>query len=119
MKVDGKEFIEVCGVEDIEENLGRKFVFPDEREAAVFRIGDEFFAISNVCPHKQIGKMHKAFVRGKTATCPIHGWKYSLVNGKNLRAGGNIETFETAVREGKVFIENKPQKKPSWMDFDF
>ena len=42
----------------------------------------KFYAISNSCIHKG-GPLSKGYLEGDIVTCPWHGWKYSIRNGKS------------------------------------
>ncbi len=44
-------------------------------DVALFRRGDEIFAIGNQCPH-QGGNLCDGFIEGDIVTCPLHGWEF-------------------------------------------
>ena len=51
------------------------------RHVALFRLGDEFFAIDNLCLHKA-GPLCEGFIDGNdVVTCPWHGWSYEIRTG--------------------------------------
>ena len=53
----------------------------DGRHVAVFRLGDEFFAIDNLCLHKA-GPLCEGGIDGAdVVTCPWHGWSYDIRTG--------------------------------------
>ena len=53
----------------------------DGRHVAVFRLGDEFFAIDNLCLHKA-GPLCEGGIDGAdVVTCPWHGWSYEIRTG--------------------------------------
>ena len=45
------------------------------RHVALFRLGDEFFAIDNLCLHRG-GPLCEGFIDNDVVTCPWHGWSY-------------------------------------------
>jgi NAD(P)H-dependent nitrite reductase small subunit len=50
---------------------------------AVFRVGDDFFAISNACPHKGASLCEgEVIVADKIVRCPWHHWNWQLHDGK-------------------------------------
>ena len=52
------------------------------RVLAIFRIGDEFFALDAICPHAG-GPLAKGAVSGCVVTCPWHGWQFDVSTGQH------------------------------------
>ena len=52
-------------------------------DVALFRRGDEIFAIGNECAHKG-GNLCDGRVEGDIVTCPLHGWEYDFTTGCNV-----------------------------------
>ena len=51
------------------------------RHVAVFRLGDEFFALDNLCLHRG-GPICEGFIdQQQVVTCPWHGWSYDIRTG--------------------------------------
>lgn len=73
---------------------------------AVFRTGeDETFATSDKCPHKG-GPLSEGIVHGKSVTCPLHNWVFSLENGEAQGADdGQIATYPTRVEAGRIQLD--------------
>ena len=59
------------------------------RRIAVYRIGDEFFVVKNICPHEG-NPLHNAAPENGAAVCRAHGWRFDLRSGQCLR--GDRET---------------------------
>ena len=77
-------------------------------EVAVFNIDGEFYVISNVCIH-QGGPLGKGAIEGDVVTCPWHGWRYSIKNGKSSHEGGDsVSSYPVQVSEGKVYVSPVP-----------
>ena len=75
----------VCDAERVPAGQSRAFSIDAQGskiEIALFNIGGTFYAISNVCIH-QGGPLSKGTLEGDTVTCPWHGWKYSIKDGKS------------------------------------
>ncbi|MGQ9799108.1 MAG: Rieske (2Fe-2S) protein [Ignavibacterium sp.] len=53
-----KIFSKVCKLSDLSNNKGKRFLIPtsnnsgDEVEIALFKVDNEVYALSNVCPHQ-------------------------------------------------------------------
>jgi len=73
-------FVVVGNVNDFTPGQG-KMVTVNGRDVALFRLGDEFFAIDNLCLHKA-GPLCEGEIDGKdVVTCPWHGWSYEIRTG--------------------------------------
>ena len=53
----------------------------DGRHVALFRLGDEFFAIDNLCLHKAGPLCEGQVDANDVVTCPWHGWSYEIRTG--------------------------------------
>lgn len=76
------------------------------RTIAVFRIGEDFFAISNACPHKGASLCDgEVVIEDRIVRCPWHHWNWRLDDGKlqsDPRQG--VRTFEVAVDGDDVIL---------------
>jgi nitrite reductase (NADH) small subunit/3-phenylpropionate/trans-cinnamate dioxygenase ferredoxin subunit len=52
----------------------------ERKTIAVFRVGDEYFAIDNMCPHMG-AELSGGFVEDGVVTCPWHYWRFRLADG--------------------------------------
>jgi nitrite reductase (NADH) small subunit/3-phenylpropionate/trans-cinnamate dioxygenase ferredoxin subunit len=81
--LSSNEFVPVGRVSDFAPGAG-KMVSVSGRHVAVFRLGDEFFALDNMCLHRG-GPLCEGPVtsaKGKAiVTCPWHGWSYEIRTG--------------------------------------
>lgn len=104
---------------------GRKIVAEGELEIGVFRLGDEFFAWENDCPHsggpvcqgKVMNRVMEVLDEGKRShgftfveedihiVCPWHGFEFNIRTGRHP---GDPQTglkgFEVTVRDGAVYV---------------
>lgn len=72
-------FIPVGQVADFTAGQG-KMVVVNGRHVALFRLGDEFFALDNMCLHRG-GPLCDGFIDSAVVTCPWHGWSYEIRTG--------------------------------------
>lgn len=95
-------------------NVGRKEIMrqgiaarflADGEQGVLFRVGDEFFAVRNRCPHQQFEKLHEGQVEGTTVTCPMHGWKFDLRTGVSVNASGRLKVWKAEVRGDDVLVQ--------------
>ena len=77
-----------------------------KREIALARVGDELFALSNVCRHA-FGPLADGFLDGYTLVCPWHGWRYDVRDGSTDHPNADVATFPVSVRGGDIFVSVK------------
>ena len=51
------------------------------RHVALFRLGDEFFALDNMCLHRGGPICEGPIDAQDVVTCPWHGWSYEIRTG--------------------------------------
>jgi nitrite reductase/ring-hydroxylating ferredoxin subunit len=110
-KREGRDLV-VCSAAEIPEG-GRRTVVDGKRSIGVFRIGGQFYALLNVCPHMGAplcaGKLHGTHrpsevheydptFHGRILRCPWHGWEFDVMTGKGLYDRyGRAATFPVRV----------------------
>ena len=78
---------------------------------AIFNISGRFYAISASCIHKG-GPLSEGFLNGDIVTCPWHGWKYSVKNGKSPHKGGDsVNSYKVKVVNGKLYVNSFPSHR--------
>lgn len=72
----------------------------------LYRTGEaEVFAASNTCPHKG-GPLSEGIVHGRSVTCPLHNWVFSLETGEAQGADeGRIDTYPVRVDAGRIMLD--------------
>jgi len=69
------------------------------RDIALFRIGDELFAIGNVCPHAG-GSLAEGSLEDHGVVCPLHAWKFDVRSGECAGMKGvSVQTYSVRVGE--------------------
>ena len=99
-----KEFKKVCSFSELKEDEGRRFIIEDV-EVAVFRKGDEVFALSNICPHQKSAIIHDGFIEDDRVVCPAHGWEFCLKDGNQPTGRKGLDSFEVKIENGEVFVK--------------
>ena len=72
-------YTKVCKVSELKENQGKRFLINDV-DIAVFKINEEIFVVSNICPHQHTSIIYDGFVEDDCVVCPAHGWMFNLKN---------------------------------------
>ena len=73
---------------------------------AVARVGDDVYAIQDVCSHAEVA-LSEGEVSGCQIECWLHGSLFDLRSGKptGLPATEPVATFPTEVRDGDVYVD--------------
>lgn len=99
-------FQTVCQVHEVPPNEG-KVVVLGGKIVAVFRSGERFFAVDDVCPHMG-ASLAGGYVENDTVTCPWHAWRFRLTDGAwadNLRGKIRLGCYNIRVEGDEVQIE--------------
>jgi 3-phenylpropionate/trans-cinnamate dioxygenase ferredoxin component len=77
-----------------------------EVDIAVVRVGDEVFALEDVCSHAEF-PLTDGDVDGTTIECALHGSRFDLRSGKPLGppATQPVRTYPVSVVDGDVYID--------------
>lgn len=99
------EFEKVASVSEIPPG-GRKSVVFDDRAVLVFRIGDDFYAVEDVCSHDG-QPLTEGTLEGFAVECPRHFARFDVRSGKPLcmPAVEPIATYEVRVQGDDVLLQ--------------
>jgi len=106
-KKEGFQYL--CSIEELKEYLGRRFLVNDV-EIAVFKINNEVFAVSNICPHQQSHLIYDGFIEDEFVICPAHGWKFNLRTGKKNTGSNGLQVYPVEIIDDKVFVKVIPRQ---------
>ena len=97
-------YIAVCKLEEIPDR-GGKMVEIDGLEIALFRIGDQVYALDNECTHAG-GPLAEGEIEGEEVICPWHEARFNLKTGKATAppAFADVQTYPVRVRDGQVEV---------------
>lgn len=74
-------------------------------EIALFRLGDEFYATSNLCIH-QGGPLAEGRIDGEQVICPWHHWRFNIKDGTSpLSPKLKLRTFPVKREEDQILID--------------
>ncbi|MCX7876583.1 MAG: nitrite reductase (NAD(P)H) small subunit [Melioribacteraceae bacterium] len=109
-ELDG--FQKICSISELKEKVGKRF-FVDDVDIAVFRIGNDVFAVSNVCIHQKAAIIYDGYVEDFVVSCPAHGWQFSLRDGKMNFGAKGLDSYEVKIINNDVYVKVF-QKKMNW-----
>lgn len=105
---EGPIDVAVFRVEDLPDGQIRH-VKVGRQDVAVARVGQEFFALSNVCRHA-FAPLGEGFMDGYHVMCPWHGWRYDVRDGSTDHPGANVKTYPVSVEDGEIRIRISPAR---------
>lgn len=112
------KFTELAKTDDLKAGT-MKMVMAAGREILLTRVGDNYYAIDNRCPHMK-GDLSRGELTGTTVTCPRHGSQFDVTNGQVVRwlKGGlaskiagaikrprSLTAYAVKTEDGKVLVE--------------
>jgi nitrite reductase (NADH) small subunit len=90
-------FVPVGQIGDFVQGQGR-MVTVNGRHVALFRLGNDFFALDNMCLHRG-GPLCEGPIEREVVTCPWHGWSYQI------RTGTMVQDPRVGVSKHEVRID--------------
>lgn len=103
------EFEKVGTVDEFEDGQGRA-VAAHGRMVAVFRRGQQWYAIDDLCPHMG-ASLAEGYLEDTTVTCPWHAWRFCIADGKwedNPRV--KVDCFEVKIEGDDVLVREIEQQ---------
>jgi 3-phenylpropionate/trans-cinnamate dioxygenase ferredoxin component len=106
---------QVCSAADVPQGTMRGFTVKG-RKILLANVGGTYHAMDGVCSHMQ-GDLAKGKLEGTIVTCPVHGSKFDVTNGKvtgnvswtvktfTRKIASDLAVFKTEVKDGAVFVD--------------
>ena len=94
-----RDFVAVGQIGDFISGKG-KMVTVNGRHVALFRLGNEFFALDNMCLHRG-GPLCDGVIADGVVTCPWHFWSYEI------RTGTMVQDPRVGVSKHEIRIEGE------------
>jgi nitrite reductase/ring-hydroxylating ferredoxin subunit len=96
--------VKLLGKDEMAEGEGR-MVDIDGRRIALFKVGGEYHAVENTCPHRG-GPLGEGTLEGTVVTCPWHGRRFDLVTGASpSHPELSIETYHLKMELNDILVE--------------
>ena len=101
------EFEKVATLADLPPGGRLPLVF-DERAVLLVRVGEELFAVEDVCSHDG-QPLTDGRIEGKSIECPRHGARFDLCSGRPLcmPAVEPIATYEVERRGDDIYLRTR------------
>ena len=98
--------VTVCDLDDLDDGTARRFV-ADGVAVAVVRVGDDVYAIDDVCSHANVSLADgEVWCDELELECPKHSSAFSLVTGvpSTLPATQPVAVYAASVVDGRVVV---------------
>jgi nitrite reductase/ring-hydroxylating ferredoxin subunit len=102
-------FQKVAQVDDITPASPKRITVGD-LEGVLFRVGEQIFAIENLCPHQLFAVFHQGILDQFTITCPMHGWSFDLRTGKAVAGSGRLKILEVRIEQNNVWVKKAEEE---------
>jgi 3-phenylpropionate/trans-cinnamate dioxygenase ferredoxin subunit len=112
-------FKEAIKVSELSDGAMKKIVIQGQ-EILLARVGDNYYAVSNLCPHMN-GDLSRGKLEGTVVTCPRHASRFDLKDGsvvrwlrgpsilstlgKTLKPPQPLKTYPIAIEGDSVLVE--------------
>ena len=94
--------VPVCRVADLGPGQLRH-VKVGKQDIAIARVGDDIYALSNVCRHA-FAQLADGVLEGHEVMCPWHGWRYDVRTGTTDHPDADVKIYPAFVKDGLVFV---------------
>lgn len=101
------EYQKVASVGEIPPNGRKSLIFADQA-VLLFRVGDDYYAVEDICSHDGQPLTEGRF-EGTSIECPRHGARFDVRTGRPLcmPAVEPISTFDVKVADSEIFLREK------------
>ena len=105
------ERVRISPLADLPEGRGLRVETLGHR-IAVFRIGDEVYAIGDRCSHAE-ASLAEGELFGLDVECPRHGSEFNIATGEpgSFPATRPVPVYEVEITDGEVFMTLDPQEE--------
>jgi 3-phenylpropionate/trans-cinnamate dioxygenase ferredoxin component len=102
----------VCAFDELADGSARRFMV-DGIAVAVVRIGDDVYAIGDVCSHANVSLSDgDVWCEERELECPKHGSAFHLETGEpsTLPATQPVAVYDAAVVDGQIVVSAKSEE---------
>lgn len=97
-------YLKVTTVSEIAPGQAMMFQI-NEAIVSIFNVDGKFYAVDDRCPHRG-APLSEGVVNGTTVTCPWHGAKFDVTNGKLVSgAQWSLKTYPLKVDGDEIWLD--------------
>lgn len=100
-------WVKACAVDDVEDGEILKVEFEEVGALAIHRIGDDYYATSDICTHGEASLSEDGYLEGFNVICTWHHGAFDVRTGEvtSLPCQHDLKTYPVELRDGEVMIE--------------
>lgn len=102
----------ICPLNQLKDCEGKRFIINDI-DIAVFKVGDEIFALSNICPHQHTTLIYDGYIENGYIACPNHGWMFNLKTGKTPSGTRGLDNYDVIIKNERIYVKVE-KKRMNW-----
>ncbi len=97
-------FVKVSKTDEFADGLP-KLVERGDKQIAIFKVENSFYALQNQCPHRG-GPLAEGDVQDFIVTCPWHAWGFDVRSGK-CQSAPDVQqpSFKVKVEGSDIFVD--------------
>jgi nitrite reductase (NADH) small subunit len=93
----------VARIDQLSVGQGRCFLAGRHR-IALFRLrSGEVYAVDAACPHRG-GPLAEGLAGCATVICPLHGYRFSLADGRGIDNDLEVTTYAAEMRADRIYV---------------
>lgn len=98
------DFVQVAEISELAPGQ-RLLIEVDDQPIAVFRVGDDYYAIGDVCTHDD-GPLGDGELDDHQIVCPRHGARFDIRDGKALTLPAVVDTpwYPVRIKDGWIEV---------------
>ncbi len=97
------DYITVAKIVDLKPGQA-KIILAGGQQIALFNVGGNFYATSNVCLH-MAGPLGEGDLSDQVVSCPYHGWQYDVKTGvSETNPSVKVKTYEVKTEGSSILI---------------
>ena len=99
-------WIRACDADALADGEAAVLDRPDGSPIAVFRIGDDYYAVDDTCTHDSYS-LADGYIDGPIVECALHMAKFDVRTGKVLclPATRDLQSYPVKLDGGEVFVD--------------
>lgn len=99
--------VKACDYSDLEDGEIFKAEIDDVGALAIYMVGDEVFATSDICTHGEASLSEDGYIEDCQVICSWHDGAFNLRTGDACRLPcmDPIQTYPITIEDGEVFVD--------------
>ena len=108
-ETEAGRWVRACSTADVSEDLAKKVDIEGSPSIAIFKVGDQFHAIADLCTHGA-ASLSEGIVENGIVECPFHSGTFDVRSGKALTfpCTEAVGTYPVRVEGDEILVRLDP-----------